>query len=91
MPKQPKKTPNGDKLPQKKDAKNSLKDKMRKHIHDINDVITDADIRDADISNTTTEEDINQKEKELKENARFNEGNAGSDKTKITPWDTLDE
>ena len=91
MAKQAKAPTSGDNIPQKKKGI-SLKAKVRKHITDINDVISDADIRDAR-PETTEEitEHAQQMEKELEKNAEVNDGNAKDGKKNLTPWDVLNE
>jgi hypothetical protein len=82
----------GENIPQKtKKTKSTLKDKVRKHITDINDVISDEDIRDAQIDTSTIKEEVEKKEEELEKNAEVNEGNEKEGKKKVTPWDVLDE
>jgi hypothetical protein len=82
----------GDKIPQKsKKKQTTLKDKVRKHITDINDVISDEDIRDAQPDTVTIENEVEKKKKELEKNSEVNEGNEKEGKKPITPWDVLDE
>jgi hypothetical protein len=82
----------GEKIPQKKGKSTKLKDKVRKHITDINDVITDDDIRTSFPDNAEINKEIEKKEKELKENAKVNEGNKkDNEKAPVTPWDVINE
>jgi hypothetical protein len=88
MAKQVRASRNGDNIPQKKKL-TRLKEKVRKHINDINDVITDEDIRTSIPDNTEINREIEKKEKELEENAKVNEGNAKDGNTPLTPWDVI--
>lgn len=81
---------NGENLPQKKKI-TKLKEKVRKHINDINDVITDEDIRTSLPDNTEINKEIEKKEKELEENSKVNEGNKKNGETPLTPWDVIKE
>ena len=79
----------GENIPQKKKI-SKLKEKVRKHITDINDVITDEDIRTSIPDNTEINKEIEKKEKELEDNAKVNEGNEKDNgKTPLTPWDVI--
>jgi hypothetical protein len=92
MSKQVDLTPDGDNIPQKKKRKRTtLKEKVHKHITDINDVISEEDIRDAQIDKGSMETDIEKKEEELENNAEVNGGNAKEGKKKVTSWDVLNE
>ncbi|HSU26867.1 MAG TPA: hypothetical protein VLJ68_00675 [Chitinophagaceae bacterium] len=62
--------------------KQSLKEKVRKHINDKNDVITDEDIRNADVGSEVVKELHIDKEEILTEKSK---------KKKATPWDVLEE
>lgn len=86
-----KKTPtrDGDKIPQKKSS--LTKRRVREHINDKNDVITDDDIKNASMDIEEVKEEIERKEDELESNAEVNEGNEAKGKKKVTPWDVLDE
>lgn len=90
MPETTKAIKDGDKIPRKRSQSDKLKDKVRKHVSDINDVISDDDIRN---SKTDTEEELKEevekKEDELIGSA--NEGDKNMGKKNITPWDVLDE
>lgn len=79
----------GDKIPHKSNS--TARDRVRQHITNIDDVITDEDIRNAGIDTTEIKQDINKKESELKKNAKVNEGSEAEGKKKITPWDVIDE
>lgn len=88
MAKQARAARNGDKIPQKKKS-TKLKDKVRKHITDINDVITDEDIRTSIPDNAEINKEIERKTQELDENAKVNEGNKKGDGEPLTPWDVI--
>ncbi|HEX7902726.1 MAG TPA: hypothetical protein VF487_02525 [Chitinophagaceae bacterium] len=90
MPETTKTIKGGDKIPHKRSESEKLKDKVRKHVSDINDVISDDDIRN---SKTDTEEELKE-EVEKKEDelvATANDGDKNTGKKNITPWDVLDE
>jgi hypothetical protein len=89
MAKKKKSTNDGDKFPQKKSS--PTKDRVREHINNKNDVITDADIRNATLDTEEIKEEVEKKEEELENNAEVNEGNAAEGKKKVTPWDVIDE
>jgi hypothetical protein len=92
MQKQTKPVTSGDNIPQKKKKQISIKEKVRKHITDINDVISDEDIRDAQPDTGIIAEEIDKKEFELEQNAEVNEGNEKEEEKKpVTPWDVLNE
>ena len=73
---------NGDNIPQNLKPVVDIKEKIRKHIADINDRITEEDIRDAQMP---AEESEDEKDALLAENK-------GADKAndKETPWDTVE-
>ena len=60
----------------------TLDEKVRRHIKDKNDIITDEDIRDAITGEITPEEE--QKSEEMADDVT-------AKKTITTPWDILDE
>ena len=67
---------NGDKIPRKKSPeKGTIKEKVHKHISDINDVITGEDIRDAKIDTGELEEAIEEKEALLENDVDDNDAN----------------
>jgi hypothetical protein len=78
----------GDKIPQKKST--NTKRRVREHISDKNDIITDDDIKSSRIDIEEVKEEIEKKETELENNAEVNEGNEAGGKKKVTPWDVLD-
>ncbi len=88
MPEKSKSKKVGDNIPRKK---LKLKEKVHKHIKDIHDVITDEDIRNAAPDPAEIKKEIKQKEEELKENTKIEEGVKKEKKKKITPWDILDK
>lgn len=91
MAKQVRTSRNGENIPQKKKL-TRLKEKVRKHINDINDVITDEDIRTSIPDNAEINKEIEKKEKEFEENAKVNEGNQkDGGNTPLTPWDVIKE
>jgi hypothetical protein len=91
MAKQTRPLTSGDNIPQKTKKGLTTKEKVRKHVSDINDVITDEDIRDSHIGTTDIEAEVEKKKKELESNAEVNEGNEKEGKKAVTPWDVLDE
>ncbi len=62
--------------------KQTLKEKVRKHINDKNDVITDEDILNSDVGSEVVKELHIDKEEILEEKSK---------KKKATPWDILEE
>jgi hypothetical protein len=88
MAKQVRTSRNGENIPQKTKT-TKLKEKVRKHIADINDVITDEDIRTSLPDNAEMNKEIEKKEKELEENAKVNEGNKKDGETPLTAWDVI--
>ena len=91
MSTQSEETQNGDNIPQKKKNKsNSIKDRVRKHVNNKDDKITDDDIRNAEIDTGEQNEEIEKKENELEKNSEVNEGNQKEGRSKVTPWDVLD-
>jgi len=91
MAKQVRTSRNGENIPQKKKI-SKLKEKVRKHITDINDVITEEDIRTSIPDNTDITKEVDKKEQELEENAKVNDGNEKDNgKTPLTPWDVVKE
>lgn len=91
MAKQARKQTSGDNIPQKKKKTVSAREKVRKHISDINDVISEDDIRNVTVDKKDEERTIEKKEDMLEENSKMNEGNQKEGKKSITPWDVLDE
>jgi hypothetical protein len=81
-------TVDGDKIPQKKST--NTKRRVREHISNKNDVITDDDIKNSKLDTDEIKEEIEKKEDELENNAEVNEGNEAQGKKKVTPWDVLD-
>ena len=67
--------------PEKK-KKATLRDRVRKHVGDKNDKITDEDIRDANVG----DKEVKEEEAEAAEMAKSVKKNK-----KITPWEILDE
>lgn len=80
----PKKTKrdDGDNIPQNSKPVLDLKEKIRKHISDINDTISDEDIRDAQLP---AEEMKEEKSALLAENEQAEEANEQK-----TPWTTIE-
>ncbi len=85
-----KKEPVGNKIPHKSKKPISSKEKVRLHVNDINDLITDDDIRNAKPDTEHIKEAIDEKTEELSENSKVNEG-VPDEKKKITPWDIINE
>lgn len=79
----------GDKIPQKKNS--ATKQRIREHISNKHDIITDDDIKNAKVDLGEIKEEVERKEEELESNAKVNEGNEAEGKKKVTPWDVLDE
>ena len=73
---------NGDNIPQNLKPAVDIKEKIRKHIADINDRISEEDIRDAQMP---AEESEDEKNALLTENKGANKAN-----DKETPWDTVE-
>ena len=89
MPETTKTIRGGDKIPRKRSESDKLKDKVRKHVSDINDVISDDDIRN---SKPDTEDELKEEvEKKEDELVVKTEGDKNIGKKNITPWDVLDE
>lgn len=93
MAKQEKKKP-VDKIPQKKASKrHTIKEKVRLHIKDKNDVVTDTDIREAIIEPRVGPREEPHEKHQLPETsgAKVKDVKTPKRKRPVTPWDMVDD